>query len=260
MKTRSHSELGSVEKSFVLLRLLASESKRGLGLTSLAKLSGLPHPTVHRLLQKLIAERIVFQIESDKRYVLGSLAFELGLAASRFYDLREFCRDTLINLANEVEDTVYLTVRSGYEAVCLDRYEGPSPIRVFTLEVGSRRPLGVGAGGLAILAFLPKEELLEVVQSLKENPCSLDLVGKHFIRDLLESILATQKNRYALIRQRVNLGVSAIGIPILDSFLRPIAAVSVAAVDSRMPSARVKSLMLALQRAASDIQGVLKGR
>jgi len=58
--------------------------------------------------------------------------------------------------AEEVGDTVYLVVRSGMEAVCLERIEGPSPVRVLTLDSGSRRPLGLGAGGLAILPRYPK--------------------------------------------------------------------------------------------------------
>lgn len=42
-------------------------------------------------------------------------------------------------LQAETQDTCYLTLRSGFDAVCLDRREGLSPIRVLTLDVGSRR-------------------------------------------------------------------------------------------------------------------------
>src|SRR5690606_4011255 len=109
---------------------------------------------------------MVSQIESTRRYRLGRMAFELGLAASSMYDLRDACRAPLRALAETVGDTVYLTVRSGLEGVCEDRYEGPSPVRVITLEIGSRRPLGQGAGGLAILSFLPDGERDQVIDAV----------------------------------------------------------------------------------------------
>jgi DNA-binding IclR family transcriptional regulator len=39
---------------------------------------------------------------------------------------------------------VFLLVRSGFHAVCLDRADGPFPIRSFTGDIGGRIPLGLG--------------------------------------------------------------------------------------------------------------------
>ena len=53
----------------------------------------------------------------------------------------------MARLAQATLDTIYLTARSGDEAVCLNRREGLHPIKTLTLNVGERRPLGVSAGG-----------------------------------------------------------------------------------------------------------------
>ena len=159
----------SVERSLQLVRLLATAGRRGLALTDLARMTDLSHSTVHRLLQQLVSERLASQMDQSRRYALGPLAYELGIAAAPRFDIWQPARALLRAFAEEVGDTVYLVVRSGREAVCLERIEGPSPVRVLTLDTGSRRPLGLGAGGLAILAALPEDERQLVIDSIASN-------------------------------------------------------------------------------------------
>jgi DNA-binding IclR family transcriptional regulator len=245
---------GSLERTFELLRLLATAGHYGLALTQISESAGLPHSTVHRLLRRLSAERMVVQRESNKRYVLGPLAFELGLAASQIYDLRQPCRPILTQLAEEIGDTVYLTVRSGNESVCEDRYEGPSTIRVITLEVGSRRPLGLGAGGLAILAALPGDEREQTIDYLTRRYGAQKSLQEKTLRKAID---LCQKQGFSLIRSQVTLGTTAVGVAILDTLDNPIGAVSVAAVDSRMSDSRIASLHRQLQTAAARIKKAL---
>lgn len=250
----ARAEVGTLTRGMHLLRLLATAGRRGLGLTELAQATALPHSSVHRLLHQLMAERMVQQRESNRRYTLGRMAFELGLAAAAMYDLRDACRQPLRDLAERVGDTVYLTVRSGWESVCEDRYEGPSPIRVLTLDIGSRRPLGQGAGGLAILAYLPEDEREDAMAEL----------GRRYTDDprlsaqaLQPAVQQCRQRGYAWIRDRVNLGVSAVGVPLFDSLDRPIAAISVAAVNSRLAGDLVPALAETLQAKAREVRGRL---
>ncbi|MGE4336259.1 MAG: IclR family transcriptional regulator, partial [Pigmentiphaga sp.] len=216
-------EIGTLARAMHLLRLLATAGRRGLGLTELAQTTGLPHPTAHRLLRQLIDERMASQDESTRRYRLGRMAFELGLAATAMYDLRGACHGPLRELAERVGDTVYLTVRSGLESVCEDRYEGPSPIRVFTLDIGSRRPLGQGAGGLAILSFLPDDERDQVLEAVVVRMTHDGVMAGTVLR---QAVVMCRRRGYAWIRDRVTEGVSAVGVPLFDSLGQPVAAIS----------------------------------
>ncbi|WP_176079810.1 IclR family transcriptional regulator [Paraburkholderia tropica] len=251
---KNPSDIGSIERAFELLRLLATAGRYGLALTQLSESSGLPHSTVHRLLQRLIRQRMVSQRESNKRYILGPLSFELGLAASQIFDLREPCRPILRRLADEIGDTVYLTVRSGYESVCEDRFEGASAIRVVTIDVGSRRPLGLGAGGLAILASLPEEELGPTIALINNRYGALANLQE---KTLHSAVAACRRRGFSLIRSQVTLGTTAVGVPILDTLDNPVAAISVAAVDSRMSAARIDSLSTQLKHAANAVRDAL---
>jgi DNA-binding IclR family transcriptional regulator len=245
----------SVERALHLVRLLATRGRRGVALTDLARLTSMSHSTVHRLLQRLIAERLARQLEDSKRYALGSLAFELGIAASAQFDIWQPARELMRQLAETLGDTVYLVVRSGNEAVCIERVDGPSPLRIPTLEAGSRRPLGLGAGGLAILAALPGDERQDIVDSIAPDVL---VQGRLTRNGLYESIADYQRNGFAHVRSRVTLGTSAIGVHVNDTLGYPIAAISIAATDSRMGSQRVVTLAVQLQVAAKQIQQTLR--
>src|SRR5207253_5373151 len=55
-------------------------------------------------------------------------------------------------------DIVFLTVRSGFESVCIARHEGRAALKAYTVDVGTRRPLCLSAGGVAIVVRLPRAE------------------------------------------------------------------------------------------------------
>jgi len=125
----SSSDAGSLKRGVAFLKLLATGGARGCPLSELAEKSGVPHPSAHRILKQLIAERLVVHDAQTHRYRLGPLAFELGLAGSMLHDIRDLCEPAMAALSRETEDTAYLVVRSGFEAVCLHRLEGDFPIR-----------------------------------------------------------------------------------------------------------------------------------
>lgn len=246
---------GPVGRAMLLIRLLARAGARGLALTDLALATAMPHGTVHRLLRRLIAERMVMQLGATRRYTLGVLAFELGLAASAQFDIRPVCRPLLAALAETVDDTVYLIGRSGFEAVCLDRYEGQSPIRVLEIDVGSRRPLGLGAGGLAILSMVSEEELSEVLGRIVEDPG----FAPNRAEDVRSSVIEARRRGFAIVHDRVTRGVSALGIAVKNSLGAPVASVTIAAIHERMKPTRIRALAAELKLAAAAIERRLPG-
>jgi DNA-binding IclR family transcriptional regulator len=247
---------GPLQRGTALLRLLATASARGLPLSQLSAKTSMPHSTVHRLLAHLIREGLVIQLESTRGYALGPLAFELGLAAAQRFDLRSAFRPTLEHLAAEAADTAYVHIRSGFEAVCLDMVEGPSAIRVVPLRIGSRRPLGLGAGGLAILAQLGATEREDVIAQVAPP---IEREWKFPEAALRASIEESRRNGYALIRNRVVAGVTAIGLAYFDSMGRITGAQTVAAVNERMTPARVSVLQRLLLHATREAEQALRG-
>jgi DNA-binding IclR family transcriptional regulator len=251
MNTKTTSEAGSLKRGVVLLKLLATAGARGCPLSELSEKSGMPHPSAHRILKQLMAHRLVAHHGETHRYRLGPLAFELGIAGSTMYDVRDLCEPAMAELERATEDTVYLVLRSGFEAVCMHRREGSFPIRTLVLEVGSRRPLGVGAGGLAILAAIAPDERQEIIQRVAP---ALPLFGKLNESALREACEQTVASGVAVIQNRVSLGVTAVGAHFCDSMGQAMGAISVAALSQRMTPGRVRNISERVRAAARQVE------
>lgn len=257
MNTNAVSDAGSLKRGVALLKILATAGARGCPLSELSVKSGMPHPSAHRILKQLMAERLAEHNQETHRYKIGPLAFELGIASSTMHDIRDLCEPAMARLAKETEDTVYLVIRSGFEAVCMHRREGSFPIRTLVLEVGSRRPLGVGAGGLAILAAIPGEEQKQIILRVAPH---LSQFGKLTEAALEEACQQTLESGIAVIQNRVSLGVTAVGVHFKDSMGQAIGAISVAALTQRMTPSRIRSISERLKSGAEEIEKSLRQR
>jgi DNA-binding IclR family transcriptional regulator len=190
------STVGTLKCSVFLLRALAQDHCRGRALTELAVAVGLPHPTVHRLLSRLIDEGFIAQHPQSRRYTLGPFLYELGLAAANGDDLGLVYVPVLERVASLTGDTGYVIMRSSLEAVCVARVDGSHPIRPPILDAGSRRPLGVGAGGLAILSACPDDEARWIVEATASE------IGRFGHLDVAGQLSAISESR----RQGVRCG------------------------------------------------------
>jgi DNA-binding IclR family transcriptional regulator len=249
--SRSPSGTQSIQRAARLLRELAARNRQGMRLIDVAHSSGLQRPTVHRMLKCLAAENLVSQDPQSRRYYLGPLVFELGITAGPRFNIRDLCTDALDRIAAETGDTVFLTIRSGDDSLCVDRREGSFPIKAFTVDVGVRRPLGVGAGSLAILTALPEEEIEEIVARIASR---LPAFGRLSASELLGLVKRARKQGYVLNDVRTLPGVTAIGVPIFDVNGRPVAAISVSAITPRMTAPRQRELADVLRREIRAIE------
>jgi DNA-binding IclR family transcriptional regulator len=164
--------------------------------------------------------------------------------------LREACRPFLSRLAQETGDTAFLVLRSGADAVCVDRVEGSFPIRALTLDVGSCRPLGVGAAGLAILSSLGADERAAVYAQRREAVYGFERLA---VGELERLAGAAHQRGYAVSSGVVLPGVIGVG-RVLRLPGTALAALSVAAISQRLDAARVEAVATLLAREVAGIE------
>jgi DNA-binding IclR family transcriptional regulator len=141
-------------------------------------------------------------------------------------------------------------VPEGTAAVCIARATGSFPIRTLTLDVGDRRPLGVGAGSLALLAAMPDAEIGRIIE--RNERWLRDYPG--YTPASLRALVAQARDAaYAFNAGGIVPGMCAVGIPVLDADRRPIAALSVAAINERMLDPRPAQLARLLKREAKAL-------
>lgn len=241
---------GSLKRALMILRMLAQAKGDGGRVTQIAKATGLKQATVHRLLRTLVAEGLVEQDEKSKSYRLGIELFVMASAAGNPLDLRSICRPALLRLCASLGDTIFLLVRSGFDAICLDRAEGPFPIRSFTGDVGGRVPLGLGQAGLAILAFLPEGEREEVIRYNVARLRDYGVLDEVFVR---AEIARIREQGYCGRVLGINEGMAGLAVPILDRNGNAVAALTVGTLIDRLNEERLPIVAEMLKREAAAI-------
>lgn len=240
----------SVQKACRILRVMSDA--RNSRLTDIATAAALDKATTLRLLDVLARGGFVVRDAQTKQYALGAEALVVGAAAAARFDPRPIARPSLIRLVNEFEDTAILSIPRGAESVCVDLELGSFAIRANYLEVGSRRPLGAGAGSLALLAWMPDHEIEAVLPLLAAR---LDRYPRITRRLLEERIADSRRSGYAVLLDVVVNRMGGIAVPVFGADRRPVAALSIAALSERITS-RERELGAALQREASACEAL----
>lgn len=233
----------SIERVVNMLRVVASRGRNGMRIGEVAATSGLPQSTCFRMLARLELEGLVDRDARTRKYYLGPLLHELGLLARPRYRLSEMCDAALHRLAETTQDTLYLSERSGLEAVCTNRALGDYPIKALPLDIGIRRPLGVGAGGLAMLCAMPAAEAESIIQA---NGHRYEKYAS-FSADFLREVVAQGRQQgYSFLDSVVTPGTAAIGVAFPPD--NPVAAISVAAISGRLTAERREDIAREVQR------------
>ena len=238
LESEQHTRSGtqSIERVVGMLRVIASRGRRGMRIADVVSVSGLPMSTCFRMLQRLELEGLVYRDPLTRKYHLGPLLYELGLLAEPRYRLSEICDEALQVIADQTQDTVYLSERRGAESICTSRALGDYPIKALTLDVGIRRPMGVGAGGLAILSALPEAEADQIVEAAGPQYAKFGAFDPGFLR---AAVFESRARGYSFLDSAATPGTAAVGVAFPPN--NPIAAISVAAISSRLgPTRRVE--------------------
>jgi len=225
----------SIKRACAILRIVAAQGEAGAALKDVAAESGLHRATAYRILSALVDEGVLEFSDSTHKYRLGVEIFSFGAAMGERFDIRNLARSALEELSRKTRDTVYLGVRSGYDALCIDMCEGDYPIKTLRLHLRDRWPLGVGAFTMPLLAYLPDAEIEDII---KHNAPKLADQKEHTPEKLLRGVEETRKRGFAVNYILAYPGMCGIGVPILDPRGHPIASLCVVATIPRMDEKR----------------------
>ncbi|WP_201841885.1 IclR family transcriptional regulator [Microvirga zambiensis] len=244
----------SLERGLSLLRVLSTAGSSGKRLVELHRQLGLSKSTVHRLLVSLVNHSFVEQVSDTRRYRLGNEIALLGWSAAQaLAELKEVCEKSVVDLANETGDTAFLFVRSGLETICLDRRSGSYPVKAFTVDVGVRRPLGVGASGIAFLALMNEHELYSTLDRLRDSlrrwPSEEGA--------LIQAVTDASRNGYAISDGFTVPGVRGLAKVVRNSGGDAVAALGIAAVSSRISNDRLPRLLEKLDACIEEVEETL---
>jgi len=234
---------------FALLEVIAAKDQPA-SLSNLVEDTGLPKPTVHRMVHQL-EQAGLLQRESDGRqYTTGMRLRRLAeslLMNNSFHGARHA---VLRHLVEEIGESCNITVLAGGEVVYLDRVETAAPLR-FYLHPGSRVPAHCSASGklfLAQMSSLQKRRLLEAAPLTRyttgtiTDPAALE-----------EEFARIRRDGYALDDEEFLPGLFCVAVPIPNGSHRSSMCVAVQAPVVRLHANKVTQVLLPLHRAAAAL-------
>jgi DNA-binding IclR family transcriptional regulator len=198
-----------------------SPDRRSLTLSDLARHTGLPVSTVHRMAAELMSWGAL-ERDSSGRYTIGLRLWEIGSLAPRALGLRERALPYLEDLSQVTRENVQLAVREGTELVFIERIAGSRAVPVLT-RVGGRFALTATGVGLVLLAYAPAEVQEEVLTGPIKRYTDLTMTDPHQIRAALADARA---RGYAISDRQVTMDALSVAAPIYNAQGTVIAALS----------------------------------
>ncbi|RNI22943.1 IclR family transcriptional regulator [Flexivirga caeni] len=217
----------TLDRGLTVLSLLAAHPD-GLSAAEIAEELATARAVVYRLLRTLEVHRLIGR--ADTRYVLGIGVAEL---ASRLRPrLQAAVLPVLRRLSSQTNSTAILTVADGDEALVLLTEEPAGSTFHIAMREGVRRPLGLGADGVAILAGRPAAD---------QEP---------------KDIARARARGYAVTAGELQSGAVGVAAPIVTSDWAT-ASVGVVQLGSKLTDVTVPTaVMAAAADAASRLAGV----
>ncbi len=219
------SSIQVIARAAAILRTL-KEQPKGLSLTQIAKEVDLPRSTVQRIIASLEQEEFVTGASANGGFRLGPEIIKLATSVN--YDLREEMRPFLIQLSQQVNETVDLSIIDNGKVLFVDQIIAPHPLQA-TSQPGASFPLHCTANGKAILASLSKDEIVKLIPEQPE-PYTEKTITKR--DELIKELEMVQKEGVAYSREEHIHGVCAVGGAVVDHMK------NLCAISIPLPAAR----------------------
>jgi IclR family transcriptional regulator, pca regulon regulatory protein len=244
----------SLERGLAVLHTFTPD-RPSLGISELARELALTRSTTHRYVATLATLGYLQQDGSTRKYRLGPRVLDLGFSMLGSLELREIAAPHLRQLTETTGHTSNLAIRDDTDVILIDRVRG-RPGRYhhleFSLHVGSRIPAYCSATGKALLAFLPRpdlDQLLKRTDLVRRGPRTM--TSK---KALLAELERVRRTGVAVNDEELESALRSIAAPVRSRSGEVVAAVNVAIPWS--PAAMnelVSRLGPAVQAAANEI-------
>ncbi len=237
---------------FSLLEVIAKKDQT-FSLQNLVEETGLPKPTLHRMLQQLESEGMIQREGDGRHYSTGVRLRRLAetlLLNSTTHGARHV---VLRQLVEEVGESCNITAFSGSEVMYLDRLESTAPLR-FYLHPGSRVPAHCSATGKLFLAQMTPAQRRRL---LAHAPLEKFTANTITDLDALErEIDEVKRNGYALDNEEFLPGLQCIGVLVPSKGRHSNMGLAIQAPIMRFTRDKALQYLPALKRAAEALASI----
>jgi DNA-binding IclR family transcriptional regulator len=222
----------------------------GATLKEVAKTTALHTATAHRILTALLGEGFLDYDARRRTYTAGAALLTSATLVRDMFGLTHAARPSMDRLVGLRPNGVFLGIRCGNDALCVDVRLGPESTLPARLHVNDRWPLGVGSFSMAILAFLPLGEVSQILAANKTQLTRYPELAPHKLRRLVQQ---TRGRGYALARAKTPPRTMGLAVPIFDPKRHPVASLCLVLPADRSGPEQREALVDALTAEARTV-------
>ncbi|WP_438352388.1 IclR family transcriptional regulator [Microbacterium sp. CJ88] len=249
MTTAARPQVPAADQTLRILAHLARQPGP-VAAQTLAAALGIPRSTVYHLLAALAAHGFVVHLPGDRRWGLGTAAFELAGGFARQQPLARLGRPLVAGLADATGESAHLAVMTGRDVLYLVEERAPRRPALVT-DVGVRLPAHLTASGRAMLAALSPAQVRAL---FPDASAFADRTGRGPARpsELRDVLRGVRTRGHATEDGEVSLGLRSVGVAVRDHAGWPTAAFAVTYPDDRDVDEEV--VAAAVTRAARELE------
>ncbi len=246
----AQSSSSNAERAAMVLLALGGAGIGGLALKDIAAGIGDAKPAVHRALVALARHGFVERAAGRGRYRLGPAIYALSRRQSSAQEKVAIWRPVLMEIAERLGATTFLTERSGLDSVVLDMHVGAMPVQMLVEGVGGRLPLGTGPGSAAILAMLdpPSRDFVLTANADRYRQRGME---PDVVRAMVEDAAAAG---HALSQGEIFPGFGGVGVPIRERDGSTTSAITASTLLTRLTAATIADSVALIRDAIRRVQ------
>lgn len=208
-----------------VVRVLAAFGGDGpLTASEIARRSGLPIPTAHRIITDLVRVGLLERDEA-RRFRVGVRLWELAARSASALTLREIALPYLEDLHAVVKEHTQLSILEGTDVLTVEKLTSRRSKSTNVTRPGARLPVLACASGLVLVAFSPpqtREQILETAGLTRFTEATV--VDRAELRSM---VTETRRDGFAVVRGWIHPGTTGVAVPILDTAGTAVAALSI---------------------------------
>ncbi|MGO2416110.1 MULTISPECIES: IclR family transcriptional regulator [Cobetia] len=243
------------QRLLALLEVIAAKDQF-FTLQGLVEETGLPKPTMHRMLQQLETSGMLQREADNRHYSKGGRLRRLAENLLLNDTVQGARHGVLSRLMEEVGESCNITALSGSEVLYLDRVETQAPLR-FYLHPGSRVPVHCSASGKLFLAQMPPAQRRRLLKGTPLNAMTRNTLTD--IDSVEAEIEQVRRQGYALDDEEFLPGLVCIAVLAPNPDGPSNIGVAIQAPVMRQSREDLLKYLPALEQAARDIAAIQRG-
>lgn len=251
-------ERNPVSKTLAVLSWMIESAPDMVGVRELSAAMDLSPSSAHRLLSALVAAGYVKQDPTTARYGLGLELLRLSHLASARMPIQRIALPHMRALVDRCNETALLASYdpNRRQMIFLANVDSSHSLR-YVVELDRWAPVFAGASGLAILAFLDRDQQRAILDDPSFRPITPHTLGK---LELAAELDVVARQGYAVSRGQRIQGAVGLAAPIRDSHGDVIGDVCLTIPEQRFSERLQPLLVEQLLSCTEAITGELSGR